>query len=63
MDVCEKERAPKGVHKVGKEMHYHSCIFHIGEWALGGWVDSPTKGHEAGVPTCSTIIRSNGGHT
>ena len=63
MSIYKRERVPKGIDKVGKEMLYHSYIFHIREWVPGGWVDSLTKWREARMPTCSTIIRSSGGRT
>ena len=41
---------------MGKEIRFHSCIFNTGEWAPGGRVDSPTKGREAGMPTCLLVL-------
>ena len=58
-----KERVSSGMDKVGKELHHHSCIFNIGQWAPRGRVDSPTKGREAGMPACTPIICSGSGHT
>ena len=45
--------------KVGKGMHY-SCIIHVGEWALGGRVDSTVAGSEARMSTCTYTICAGG---